>query len=48
MVHMTTTRSFDRKELTALIISVGVLIAIGCYWVAQVLGVIEMLKLAYG
>ena len=45
---MTPSRSFDRQERIALAISGTIVASSIVYWIVQVLGVIEMLKLAYG
>lgn len=45
---MTASRPLDRQQRVALTIS-GSIVGISLvYWIAQILGVIEMLKLAYG
>ncbi len=36
------------RELVALIVSGSVVVVTLCYWIAQIAGVMEMLKLAYG
>lgn len=36
------------REKVALAVSGGILLAIVIYWITQIVGVIEMLKLAYG
>jgi hypothetical protein len=46
--QMSVERRYPVRELTAIIVSGVVIIASLCYWVAQVIGVIEMLRLAYG
>jgi hypothetical protein len=38
----------DRRELVAIVVSGTVLAVSAIYWIVQVLGVIEMLRLAYG
>jgi|GEM_PF-2147941 hypothetical protein len=45
---MTKTSTLDNRERAALIISGSVLVVTAIYWITQILGVIEMLKLAYG
>lgn len=45
---MAKTSTLDTRQLVALIISGGVLAVTAIYWITQILGVIEMLKLAYG
>lgn len=36
------------RERIALIVSGAIVVASVCYWIIQVVGVIEMLRLAYG
>ncbi|HEY8540715.1 MAG TPA: hypothetical protein VIL28_17765 [Steroidobacteraceae bacterium] len=45
---MTKTSALDARQLAALLISGGVLVVTAIYWITQILGVIEQLKLAYG
>jgi hypothetical protein len=46
--HMTVTYAFSTRESIALIVSASIVAASACYWIAQIAGVIEMLRLAYG
>ena len=45
---MTTQKSFDTREKIALAVGAAILIVSVIYWVNQILGVMEMLRLAYG
>jgi hypothetical protein len=45
---MATQKSFDTREKIAITVGAAILIASVIYWVNQILGVMEMLKLAYG
>jgi hypothetical protein len=47
-IPMATQKSFDAREKIALTVSAAILIVSVVYWVNQILGVMEMLKLAYG
>lgn len=40
--------AMDLRERVALIVSSAILLVSACYWIVQVAGVIEMLRLAYG
>jgi len=42
------TRTIDIRERIARLASGAVIVASICYWIAQIVGVIEMLRLAYG
>jgi hypothetical protein len=45
---MNSPQKLSTREKVAAGISGGILIAIVIYWITQIFGVIEMLKLAYG
>lgn len=45
---MQNSRKLDGRELIAAVISAALVLASIGYWIVQTLGVIEMLKLAYG
>ncbi|HEY8537348.1 MAG TPA: hypothetical protein VIL28_00695 [Steroidobacteraceae bacterium] len=45
---MNTQRKLSTQEKIALAVAGGILIAIAIYWITQIIGVIEMLRLAYG
>jgi hypothetical protein len=45
---MNSSRKLSTQEKVAAGVSGGILIAILIYWITQIMGVIEMLKLAYG
>jgi hypothetical protein len=45
---MNSPRKLSTREKVAAGISGSILVAIVIYWIMQVIGVIEMLKLAYG
>jgi hypothetical protein len=45
---MNSPRKLSTQEKIAAAISGGILVVIAIYWVTQVIGVMEMLKLAYG
>jgi hypothetical protein len=41
-------RAMDIRERIALVVSSAIVLVSTCYWIAQIVGVIEMLRLAYG
>jgi hypothetical protein len=45
---MNSPRKFSTREKIAAGISGGILVVIVIYWITQIVGVMEMLKLAYG
>jgi len=45
---MTSPKTFDTREKIALTVGTVILVVSVIYWVNQILGVMEMLKLAYG
>jgi hypothetical protein len=42
------TAKLSRQEKVAAAVSAAILVAGGVYWIVQIVGVIETLKLAYG
>jgi hypothetical protein len=48
VTHMNEQRKLSTLEKVAAGVSAVVLVAIVIYWITQIAGVIEMLKLAYG
>jgi hypothetical protein len=45
---MNAPKKLSTQEKIAAAVSGGILVAIAVYWVTQIIGVMEMLKLAYG
>ena len=45
---MTPPKTLDTREKIALTVGAAILVVSVIYWVNQILGVMEMLKLAYG
>lgn len=45
---MNAPRKLSTQEKVAAVTAGGILVAIVIYWITQIIGVIEMLKLAYG
>ena len=45
---MNAPRNMSTQEKVAVATAGGILLAIVIYWITQIVGVIEMLKLAYG
>jgi|GEM_PF-4237037 hypothetical protein len=45
---MNTERKPTTQEKIAIAVSGGILLAVVIYWITQIFGVIEMLRLAYG
>lgn len=45
---MSSDRNLSTREKIAVAVSGGILLAVVVYWITQIFGVIEMLRLAYG
>jgi hypothetical protein len=45
---MNASRKLSTQEKVAAVVSGGIIVAMVIYWITQIIGVIEMLRLAYG